>query len=195
MRGLGVDDIVDLLASSAHLPVGPVGDGFSLTQLDHALQTGALLRRECPDDPELAAAGLVHDIGHLIGGVGDEAHPRAGADAVRAALGERVAGLVALHVEAKRYLMATEPGYELAPDSVASLAAQGGAMSPAEAAAFEALPLAPAAVRLRRADEGGKRAARAARRQGGEAGLEVQDLGSWVPMLRGLSERGGATGG
>jgi hypothetical protein len=55
-------------------------------------------------------------------------------------------------------------------------------MSPAEAAAFEALPLARAAVRLRRADEGGKV----------ETG--VGDRSSWVPILRGLSERG-ATGG
>jgi predicted HD phosphohydrolase len=179
MDALSVDDIVDLLDGGARRPVGA---GTSLTQLDHALQTAAILAGECPDDPELAAAGLVHDIGHLMPGVGDEAHPRAGADAVRAALGERVAGLVALHVEAKRYLMAAEPGYELAPDSVASLATQGGPMSPAEAAAFEALPLASAAVRLRRADEGGK------------AETGVGDLPSWVPILRGLSERG-ATGG
>jgi predicted HD phosphohydrolase len=178
--GLSVDDIIDLLAGGARRTVGA---GTSLTQLDHALQTATILQGQRPDDPELAAAGLVHDIGHLIPGVGDEAHPRAGADAVRAALGERVAGLVAVHVEAKRYLMATEPGYELAPDSVASLAAQGGAMSPSEAAAFEAQPLAPAALRLRRADEGGK------------DGAAARNLGSWVALLRGLSKRRGATGG
>ena len=70
----------------------------------------------------------MHDIGHLLPGVGDAAHASAGAEAVRAALGARVAGLVALHVEAKRYLVATEPGYGggLGPDSVASLATQGG---------------------------------------------------------------------
>ena len=87
-----------------------------------------------------------------------------------------MADLVALHVEAKRYLVATEPGYgaELASDSVASLANQGGSMSPDEVSAFEALPLAPAAVALRRADDSGK-----------VDGLVVRDLGRWVPLLRG----------
>jgi len=89
-----------------------------------------------------------------------------------------VADLVALHVQAKRYLVATEPGYgaELASDSVASLANQGGSMSPDEVAAFGALPLAPAAVALRRADDRGK-----------VEGLVVRGLGHWVPLLQGLS--------
>ena len=105
--------------------------------------------------------------------------PSAGAGAVGAALGARVAGLVALHVEAKRYLVATEPGYGagLGPDSVASLATQGGAASPREVSDFAALPLAGAAVALRRADDSGKL-----------EGLVVGDLPSWVPLLRGLSE-------
>ena len=121
-------------------PPGRCTPARPVSQLDHALQTAALLLHRHPDDPELAAAGLVHDIGHLLPGVDDEAHAGAGAAAVRAALGERVAGLVALHVEAKRYLVATEPGYgdELGSDSVASLATQGGSLSPEEAAAFAA---------------------------------------------------------
>lgn len=63
-----------------------------------------------------------------------------------------------LHVAAKRYLCATEPGYfdRLAPDSVLSLRLQGGPMPPEEAAAFRALPHAETAVRLRRFDEAAK---------------------------------------
>ena len=173
--GLGVGEIVDLLATGA---ARPLRDGSSVSQLDHALQTAALLEREAPDDRELLAAGLVHDIGHLVPGVGDDAHAGAAAEAVRAAVGDRVADLVALHVQAKRYLVATEPVYgaELASDSVASLANQGGSMSPDEVAAFGALPLAPAAVALRRADDSGK-----------VEGLVVRDLGHWVPLLQGLS--------
>ena len=97
--------------------------------------------------------------------------------------GARVAGLVALHVEAKRYLVATEPGYGagLGPDSVASLATQGGSASPGEVADFAALPLASGAIALRRADDSGK-----------VEGLVVGDLPSWVPLLRWLSERGAA---
>jgi predicted HD phosphohydrolase len=179
----GVDGILDLLATGARLPLDAA---TSVTHLDHALQTAALLGHECPDDPELAVAGLVHDLGHLLPGVGDAAHATAGATAVRTALGARVAGLVALHVEAKRYLVATVPAYraELGHDSVVSLGAQGGALSPGDAEAFAALPLGPDAAALRRADDRAK-----------VEGLVVQDLRSWVPIMRGLSERGGRDGG
>ena len=180
--GPGVDELVQLLAGSA---TRRLHAGTSVSQLQHALQTAALLLQRHPDDLELAAAGLVHDVGHLMPGVDDEAHASVGADAVRGALGDRVAGLVALHVEAKRYLVATEPGYgdELGSDSVASLATQGGSLSPEEAAAFEALPLAPEATSLRRADDSGK-----------VEGLVVGDLGSWVPLLRAVSEQRGGAG-
>ena len=172
--------MVELLAGGASRRLHA---GSSVSQLEHALQTAALLARWHPDDLELAAAGLVHDIGHLVPGVSDEAHARAGAEAVRGVLGDRVAGLVALHVEAKRYLVATEPGYgdELGPDSVASLATQGGPLSPEEGAAFEALPLAAEATSLRRADDSGK-----------AEGLAVRDLRWWAPLLRRLCEPGGA---
>ena len=105
---LGVDEIVDVLASGAELPLSP---GVPVSQLDHALQTAALLAHLHPGDDELAAAGLVHDIGHLLPGGTDEAHATDAARAVRRALGERVAGMVGLHVAAKRYLVATEGGY------------------------------------------------------------------------------------
>ena len=174
--GPGVGEIVQLLGAASAVPLHA---GTTVSQLDHALQTATLLRHWYPDDPELAAAGLVHDIGHLLPGVGDEAHAGAGAEAVRPVLGERVAGLVALHVQAKRYLVTTEPGYGagLGPDSTASLAMQGGALSRREADVFEALPLAPMAIALRRADDSGK-----------VDGLVVRDLASWVRLLRGLSE-------
>ena len=141
-----VDDIEKLLASGAARPVEVVGVGkgetMPFSHLDHALQTASVLRARAPGDQELAVAGLVHDVGHLLPGVGDAEHAQAGADAVRAALGERVAGLVGLHVEAKRYLVARQDTYRetLAPDSVASLALQGGPMQPEEQDAFGRLP-------------------------------------------------------
>ena len=62
------------------------------------------------------------------------------------------------HVDAKRYLCAAEPDYldRLSPDSVRSLALQGGPMSPDEMRAFETQPFWREAVRLRRYDEGAK---------------------------------------
>jgi predicted HD phosphohydrolase len=114
---LTIHDVGPLLASGADRPVD-VGqtDGIApsfemrFTHLDHALQT-AELREEFPDDNELAVAGLVHDIDHLLPGVADAEHAVAGAEAVRVALGERVAGPVGLHVEAKRYLVARQGAY------------------------------------------------------------------------------------
>jgi predicted HD phosphohydrolase len=172
---LNVDEILDVLATGAERPLR---FGAAVTQLDHALQCAALLRAERPDDPELAVAGLVHDLGHLLPGVGDEEHARVAADRVRDALGPRVADLVELHVDAKRYLVATEPDYGnlLAQDSVASLREQGGAMSAAEAAEFATHPLAADAVLVRRADDNGK-----------ADGLAVVGLSDWAPFLRQVS--------
>jgi predicted HD phosphohydrolase len=173
---LEVEKIVAVLARGKYRPLSP---GQPVTQLEHALQTGALLRRECPDDVELAVAGLVHDVGQLLPGARDETHDVDGANAVRAALGERVAGVVALHVEAKRYLVATDSNYEalLAGDSIVSLGRQGGALTAEETAAFLARPWAADAITLRRADDRGK-----------VEGLGVDPLASWVPLLRHVSE-------
>jgi predicted HD phosphohydrolase len=179
---LRVDEIVNLLATGVD---SPLRFGATVTQLDHALQTASRLALERPDDAGLAVAGLVHDLGHLVPGVGDDAHARVAAACVRATLGDRVAELVELHVDAKRYLVKTEPDYGnvLAQDSVASLREQGGAMTAAEAAAFEANPLAADAVRLRRADDSGKVDAAA-----------VVGLAEWAPVLRRVHERhGGGT--
>ena len=185
---LTIDDIERLLVSGADRPVevaemaGPeagVGTVLSgempFTHLEHALQTAAVLREAFPYDIELAVAGLVHDIGHLLPGVGDAEHADAGADAVRAALGDGVAGPVGLHVEAKRYLVARQGAYsdDLAPDSVASLALQGGPMSAEEQQAFERLPQAQRALELRRADERGK-----------VDGIVVAGLGEWMEIVR-----------
>jgi predicted HD phosphohydrolase len=197
---LSIDAMTALLTAGAHRPLvidtstaddspgsgaaevpsvaaGPPAT-MAFTHLDHALQTAAVLRQSHPDDIELQVAGLVHDIGHLVEGGTDPTHAEDGASAVRAALGERVSGLVGLHVQAKRYLVAEQADYALAPDSVVSLALQGGPMTPAEMAAFAALPLADDACALRLADESGK-----------VDGLEVPGLDAWVPFLRRLAAR------
>jgi predicted HD phosphohydrolase len=173
----------ELLASAEGVSVR-VGDSdvMAHSQLEHALQVAAVLRERFPADEELQVAGLVHDIGQLLPGARDETHAEDGATAVRVALGERVAGLVGLHVMAKRYLVASEATYGevLSADSVVSLARQGGPMTAAERADFERLPLAASAVALRRADESGK-----------VEGLEVAGLGEWIPMVRRLHARQG----
>lgn len=177
-RASALDEIVALLEQSAAHGLPGIDDTHDL--LDHALQTAAVLAAEHPDDVELAVAGLVHDVGHLLTPDDDDRHGDAGADFVAPVLGPRVAGMVRLHVPAKRYLVATDPEYfgRLAPDSVASLALQGGAMTPGEVAAFEALAHAADAVVLRRADDRGK-----------VVGLDVAPLESWISLLSQVSER------
>ena len=180
---LTIEDIGELLGGAAAQPV-VVGDGsgrvLAHTHWEHAVQVAAVLQAEAPGDEELAVAGLVHDLGHLLVGVGDAEHAESGEEALREALGERVAGLVGLHVMAKRYLVAGEGGYgaQLSDDSVASLGRQGGPMTADERAAFERLPLAGDAVRLRRADEMGK-----------IAGLEVGGLDEWMGAVRRVHAR------
>jgi predicted HD phosphohydrolase len=180
-QDLDVDAMLGVLAHGADHLLSP---GVPVSQLDHALQTAALLAHLYPDDDELATAGLVHDIGHLLPAGSDETHADDAAVAVRRALGERVAGIVGLHIEAKRFLVATEDGYGgvLTTDSVVSLQRQGGAMGEGDAAAFLAQPWAADAVTLRRADDSGK-----------VEGLEVRELAAWAPLLHAVSRRAGVT--
>ena len=139
--------------------------GEAVSIATHMLQA-ADRARELGAPPALVVAALLHDIGHLAGSVtGTE--PAAGTNdhhAEQAAaylsqyFGPEVVEPVRLHVAAKRYLCAVEPEYLglLSPASVYTLSVQGGPMTTAEVAAFEANPYAADAVVLRRCDDGGK---------------------------------------
>ncbi len=161
MRLNSVDDAFHLLATKGDGAYGLAG----VTQLEHALQSAALARARGLG-PALTVAALLHDIGHLLHdgheslaaqGV-DGAHEAAGAAMLAGLFGPDVVEPIRLHVPAKRWLCATQPGYfdRLAPDSVRSLALQGGPMNDAEAEAFAALPYARAAAELRQIDDDAK---------------------------------------
>lgn len=136
-----------------------------INQLMHAVQSGALARAG-GTPATLVVAALLHDLGHMVHGLGehpaaagiDDAHEDVGARWLARHFGAAVVEPVRLHVAAKRYLCAIEPGYfsGLSADSVESLALQGGPMSAAEAADFERLPCWREAVALRRIDERAK---------------------------------------
>ena len=136
-----------------------------INQLQHALQSAAL--GEADDAPPATVlASLLHDVGHMIHDLGedpasrglDDVHEQLGAKWLADRFGPDVSEPVRLHVTAKRYLCTVEPDYfsKLTPDSVRSLALQGGPMSPDEVEAFRATPFHAEAVRLRRYDEGAK---------------------------------------
>jgi phosphonate degradation associated HDIG domain protein len=133
-----------------------------VTQRQHALQAAMFAERDGHPAP-LIAAGLLHDVGHLVHDLGqnpaeqgiDDRHEQLGHDFLVQWFGPEVTEPVRLHVAAKRFLCATEADYfaKLSRDSVLSLSLQGGPMSDAETAAFRALPHWQEAVQLRRYDE------------------------------------------
>jgi [1-hydroxy-2-(trimethylamino)ethyl]phosphonate dioxygenase len=140
--------------------------GERVNQLEHALQT-AMLAEQSGADAALIVASLLHDYGHLIHDLGegvakrgiDDRHEISGAEKLSAFFGDAVAMPIKLHVEAKRYLCATDPDYMklLSPGSIRSLSLQGGPFAPAEAGAFMKRPFADCAARLRRWDESAKK--------------------------------------
>jgi gamma-butyrobetaine dioxygenase len=160
-----IDDIAVLFAGRGTQSY--LGEPVSLAE--HMLQTAAAA--EAGDaSPPLIVAALLHDLGHLVHDLPEDAaehdvdtvHEVAGARWLAGWFPADVTEPIRLHVDAKRYLCATEPAYlsQLSPASVHSLNLQGGPFSAADAAAFARLPFAADAVRVRRWDDVGKVAGR-----------------------------------
>jgi len=138
--------------------------GEGVTQLMHMVQCANLAIKEGCDD-EMILAAFFHDIGHLLehdeemGSFGKKDHDKLGHDLLlQYGFSERVAKLVASHVETKRYLTYKEPGYyeKLSDASKATLQYQGGPMNEEEAAAYENDPLIKEYIRIRYWDDLGK---------------------------------------
>jgi gamma-butyrobetaine dioxygenase len=139
--------------------------GEAVSQTEHALQT-AWAAEQARAGSALIAAALLHDIGHLMHHLGedcagagiDDSHEAVGARWLARWFGPEVCEPIRLHVPAKRWLCAREPGYfeRLSPASVVSLKLQGGPFSAAEADRFHQQPHAAAALALRRWDEQAK---------------------------------------
>jgi len=140
-------------------------EGEGVTQLQHGWQCGELALR-AGATPELQLAAWLHDLGHLVSVLPgtpttqglDDRHESVAAALLRPLFGDVVAEPVALHVQAKRYLVGAQPGYRerLSADSLRSLALQGGPMDAAEQAAFGRRPFAGDAIRLRAWDDAAK---------------------------------------
>jgi phosphonate degradation associated HDIG domain protein len=161
MRATSVSEVVSLYER--------FGDDHydeAISQGAHALQTAAL-GESAGAPPELVAAALLHDVGHLLDLEGhddssdrsaDLRHEAVGAAYLASLFPPAVTGPIALHVRAKRYLCATDPGYtaRLSEGSLSSLERQGGPMSGDEVASFERLGFFAGAVSVRRWDDAAK---------------------------------------
>jgi [1-hydroxy-2-(trimethylamino)ethyl]phosphonate dioxygenase len=139
--------------------------GEDITLVEHMIQCGELARKT--DAPEwLVVAALLHDIGHMLIPDAQEAqdsgedrhHDEVGADWLAQRFPENLVEAVRLHVDAKKYLVATEPEYldKLSEASRITLAIQGGIFTPEECAEFLRQPYAGEAIDLRRWDDEGK---------------------------------------
>ncbi|MCB1019544.1 MAG: HD domain-containing protein [Acidobacteria bacterium] len=159
--GQVVNEILELFRRRGGSEYG----GENVTQLEHALQCAALAQAEQAEDT-LVAAALLHDVGHLLHDLDDDA-PDRGVDDLHENLGAAwlknrapaaVSEPVRLHVDAKRYLCASEPAYydTLSEPSRVSLRLQGGPMTAEQRAEFERNPFWRDGLRLRRWDDEAK---------------------------------------
>ena len=166
--------------------------GEPVTVAQHLIQAGTLAEA-AGAAPALIAAALLHDVGHLRGAdpladsgelsgrelmAGtDNDHGDRGAAWLARWFPRAVTEPVRLHVAAKRYLCAVEPGYFelLSPASVYTLSVQGGPMTAAEAGAFAANPYARDAISVRRWDDSAK-----------DPDAVTPDIEHFLPLLTGL---------
>lgn len=169
---LSIEDIERLFAAKGDREYS----GEPVTQLEHALQSGALAEAEGASEP-LVVAAFLHDLGHLINDRGtasnrftptlegiDDRHQYVALPFLRGLFDDAVLAPIKLHVDAKRYLCARGDGRmsgaeywaALSPDSKRSLELQGGIFSSPEADRFIAMPHAADAVRLRLWDDRAK---------------------------------------
>lgn len=143
--------------------------GEPVSQLEHMCQSAQLAAAAGADD-EVVLAAFFHDIGHLyehiaaatdiellqMDGFGLVDHELLGARFLQQmGFSERIAKLVASHVQAKRYLTCRQPEYyaALSHASKETLRHQGGPMTEEEAVQFESDPFFAEYIQLRRWDE------------------------------------------
>lgn len=161
MPNTTVDQIVSMFQQRGNSRYG----GENVSQLQHALQA-ATFAEQTNAEPALIAAALLHDIGHLLHALPedapdhgiDDAHENLAAAWLRDRFPDEVVEPVRLHVTAKRYLCTTDPSYlkHLSPPSMQSLQLQGGLMNSGEKTDFENSPFFQSSVLLRRWDEAAK---------------------------------------
>ena len=139
--------------------------GEAVSMSEHMLQTAHNAELAGESKATITAA-LLHDIGHYTGefpenyidlGLNNR-HETMGAAILEKFFPDEVTQPVRWHVDAKRYLCATERAYfsGLSDASVKTLELQGGPFNPEEVRKFEENPYLETIIRVRRYDDGGK---------------------------------------
>ncbi len=169
--------IIDLFNQKGHSLYG----GEAVTQLEHALQAATFAKNNHASTA-LITASLLHDIGHLLHELPDNA-PDHGVDDLHEELAalflekyfvKEVVEPAKLHVQAKRYLCFVDLNYynTLSEPSRQSLALQGGVMNAEEAANFEKFQNYKEAVLLRTWDDLAK-----------DPDLQTEPIESFAPYI------------
>lgn len=169
--------ILELLTTQGQVQYGQE----AVSQLEHALQC-ATLAAATAHHPALIAAGLLHDLGHLIPHLGEniaasgisDRHEYLAMPLLQSLFPPEVTEPIRLHVAAKQYLCAVHPNYwaSLSAASQRSLEWQGGIFSSSQAEQFIQQPYARDAVQLRLWDDRAK-----------VPNLPTANLDHFVPVL------------
>lgn len=141
--------------------------GEPVSQLEHMCQSAQLAADEGAEEDTILAA-FFHDLGHLcayleptahMDGYGVAHHEMIAGNFLRTrGFSEKIARLVEGHVDAKRYLTASNPQYlqRLSPASRITLEKQGGPMSANEMEQFRRDPFFDLHIKIREWDDAAK---------------------------------------
>lgn len=153
-------------------------------QRHHAEQC-ATLAAHFGYDTELQIAAFLHDIGHFVAKsqqfasfdlYGFAGHAELGAEFLQQlGFGQKVVALVAGHVQAKRYLLFTDPYYAAKLSAASQMTAkqQGSQFSEAECELFRSSPWFAELIKLRLLDDHGK-----------AEQLEVLPIQHWLALIK-----------
>ena len=172
-------NIIDQIISS-YLNNKSLYIGEKVTITEHMIQT-AMLAEKTNCSSSLICSSLLHDYGHfilenpddLINKKKDGKHEDIGYEFLKKYFVKDVVKPIKYHVKAKRYLVRNKKYYQILSEaSKVSLKLQGGIMNDKEAKEFEGNEFFESSIKLRKFDEGAKK-----------AGLKIKSINEYKNLL------------
>ena len=170
-----IDQIISSYSNNKSLYIGE-----KVTITEHMIQT-AMLAEKTNCSSSLICSSLLHDYGHfilenpdnLVNKKKDGKHEDIGYEFLKKYFIKDVVMPIKYHVKAKRYLARDEKYYQLLSEaSKVSLKLQGGIMDDKEAKEFESNEFFESSIKLRKFDEGAKK-----------AGLKIKSINEYKNLL------------